>query len=51
MTARWRGGSGNTDTLATSKEHWAKLIEAFQPRHPKLAELMYISSKMDGYPM
>ena len=28
------------DTLADSKEHWAKLIEAFQPRHPKLAELM-----------
>ena len=28
------------DTLADSKKHWAKLIEAFQPRHPKLAELM-----------
>ena len=28
------------DTLAASKDHWAKLIEAFQPRHPKLAELM-----------
>ena len=28
------------DTLAESKEHWAKLIEAFQPRHDKLAELM-----------
>ncbi len=28
------------ETLAASKEHWAKLIEAFQPRHPKLAELM-----------
>lgn len=28
------------DTLAASKEHWAKLIEAFEPRHPKLAELM-----------
>ncbi len=28
------------DTLAASKEHWAKLIEAFQPRHDKLAELM-----------
>ena len=28
------------DTLADSKEHWTKLIEAFQPRHPKLAELM-----------
>ena len=28
------------DTLAAAKEHWAKLIEAFQPRHPKLAELM-----------
>ena len=28
------------DTLAASKEHWAKLIDAFEPRHPKLAELM-----------
>jgi putative transposase len=28
------------ETLAASKEHWAKLIEAFEPRHPKLAELM-----------
>jgi len=28
------------DTLAASKDHWAKLIDAFQPRHPKLAELM-----------
>jgi len=28
------------DRLADSKEHWTKLIEAFQPRHPKLAELM-----------
>jgi putative transposase len=28
------------DTLADSKEHWAKLIEAFLPRHPKLSELM-----------
>lgn len=28
------------DTLADSREHWAKLIEAFQPRHPRLAELM-----------
>ncbi len=28
------------DTLAESKDHWAKLIEAFQPRHTKLAELM-----------
>ncbi|MFC4216220.1 MAG: hypothetical protein ACJARR_004001 [Pseudophaeobacter arcticus] len=26
--------------MPTPKEHWAKLIEAFQPRHPKLAELM-----------
>ena len=24
------------DTLADSKEHWAKLIEAFRPRHAKL---------------
>jgi putative transposase len=28
------------ETLAASKEHWEKLIEAFEPRHPKLAELM-----------
>ena len=28
------------DTLAASKDQWAKLIEAFEPRHPKLAELM-----------
>ena len=28
------------DTLAASKEHWAKLIEAFEPRHSRLAELM-----------
>ena len=28
------------DTLKASKEHWAKLIEAFEPRHHKLAELM-----------
>ena len=28
------------DTLAASKDHWAKLIDAFEPRHPKLAELM-----------
>lgn len=28
------------DTLAASKEHWAKLIDAFEPRHPKLADLM-----------
>jgi transposase-like protein len=28
------------DTLAVSKEHWAKLIEAFEIRHPKLADLM-----------
>ena len=28
------------DTRAESKDHWAKLIEAFQPRHTKLAELM-----------
>ena len=28
------------DTLSDSKEHWAKLIEAFRPRHAKLAELM-----------
>ena len=27
-------------TRAASKEHWAKLIEAFAPRHSKLAELM-----------
>ena len=28
------------DTLAASKEHWAKLIDAFEARHPKLADLM-----------
>ena len=28
------------DTLTTSKEHWAKLLDAFGPRHSKLAELM-----------
>jgi len=28
------------DTLAASKEHWAKLIDAFEPRHTKLADLM-----------
>ena len=28
------------DTLEASKEHWTKLIAAFEPRHPKLAELM-----------
>jgi len=27
-------------TLAASKTHWTKLIEAFQPRHSKVAELM-----------
>ena len=32
--------SFDQNTLADSKEHWAKLIEAFQPRHIKLAELM-----------
>ncbi len=33
------------DTLAGSKEHWTKLIVAFQPRHPKLAELMLRSEE------
>ena len=28
------------DTRAASKEHWAKLIDAFEARHPKLADLM-----------
>ena len=28
------------DALADSKKHWAKLFEAFRPRHAKLAELM-----------
>lgn len=27
--------------LAASKEHWARLIDAFEPRHPKLADLMH----------
>ena len=28
------------ETIAASKEHWAKLIDAFEARHPKLADLM-----------
>ncbi len=28
------------DTLAASKEHWTKLVDAFEPRHSKLAELI-----------
>lgn len=28
------------DTLAASKDRWAKLIDAFEQRHPKLAERM-----------
>ena len=28
------------ETIAASKEHWAKLIAAFEARHPKLADLM-----------
>ena len=28
------------DTLKASQKHWAKLIEAFEPRHTKLTELM-----------
>ncbi len=28
------------NTLKASKEHWAKRIEALEPRHHKLAELM-----------
>jgi transposase-like protein len=30
----------DADSLRASKEQWAKLIEAFRPRHPRLAELM-----------
>ena len=30
----------DAEDLAASKEQWAKLIEAFRPRHVKLAELM-----------
>ena len=30
----------DADSLKASKEQWDKLIEAFQPRHAKLAELM-----------
>jgi putative transposase len=26
--------------LQLRKDHWAKLIDAFAPRHPKLADLM-----------
>lgn len=29
-----------TNTQVASKEHWAKLIEAFRLRHTKLAALM-----------
>ena len=28
------------DTLAATKEPWAKLTDVFEPRHPRLAELM-----------
>ena len=35
-----RFGKAAQDTLKASQQHWAKLIEAFEPRHPKLAELM-----------
>ncbi|AJE48793.1 putative transposase [Celeribacter indicus] len=28
------------DTLAAFREHWGKLVDAFEPRHPKLADLM-----------
>ncbi|PWR02133.1 hypothetical protein DKT77_13345 [Meridianimarinicoccus roseus] len=28
------------DMLAASKDQWAKLIDAFDPHHPKLADLM-----------
>ncbi|UOA16992.1 hypothetical protein DSM109990_03883 (plasmid) [Sulfitobacter dubius] len=28
------------DTITASKEHWAKLLDAFEPRHAKLGELM-----------
>ncbi len=28
------------DSLEASKAQWAKLIDAFRPRHPKLTELM-----------
>jgi len=30
----------DADNLKASKEQWSKLIEAFSPRHPRLAELM-----------
>ncbi len=34
------GTAFDQDTPAASKEHWAKLIEAFRPRPPELAEPM-----------
>ena len=34
------GTAFDKDTLKASQEHWARLIEAFEPRHAKLAELM-----------
>ena len=37
------------DTLADSKEHWTKLIEAFQPRHPKLALMLRAEEDVLAY--
>ncbi len=34
------GTAFDQDTLAASKEHWAKLIDAFEPRLSRRAELM-----------
>lgn len=39
VTAALRKAFGQ-DTLAGSKEYWAKLMQAFHPRHITLAELM-----------
>lgn len=39
VTAAFRAAL-DQDTPTASKEHWAKLIEAFESGHPRLAELM-----------
>ena len=36
------------DTMDASKEHWTKLIDAFEPRHPKLADLMLTFPPITG---
>lgn len=39
VTAEFRAAL-DQDKLTVSKEHWAKLSEAFESGHPRLAELM-----------